>query len=225
MSTARTNRRGWLIPKVTMSARTITLVKTHKPCLRHLLVSCFFLPREGQRRSTRRSSRGSQNSSCLSVTMTKGLVVGPVSSRCGNITPVSEKRKVNICSHITSTCVHACEVQSNGPTFTPTNRLDETYSLMIRQPHAKHRPIWQLYIQTSRTPRSPRQCSSNLPSTLFQRIKSMGPKIVPLVVEKLAADTETTENLWAVRLCLCPPLPSLHHETPCVNAIIMQTIS
>lgn len=39
-------------------------------------------------------------------------------------------------------------------------------------------------------------------SDAFKHIKKMGPKIVPLVVEKLARDTTTTASNWAVPLCL-----------------------
>lgn len=35
----------------------------------------------------------------------------------------------------------------------------------------------------------------------FSRIKNLGPKIVPLVVDKLAGDDTTAANLWAVLLC------------------------
>lgn len=45
-------------------------------------------------------------------------------------------------------------------------------------------------------------------SDAFKHIKKMGPKIVPLVVEKLARETTTTTNNWAVLLCLCSHPPS-----------------
>jgi len=42
-------------------------------------------------------------------------------------------------------------------------------------------------------------------SETFNHIKKLGPKIVPLVVDKLASGDNTAANLWAVLLCLFPP--------------------